>query len=323
MAKFCGKCGHKLDDNTGLCPICNKEEIACEIVSDEVSEQSKKNKQKGIQQKEKLTRKQKREQKKSEKKADKARIKASRTFGQKVKRFFVKLLVIILVMAILFCAGLVGLVYYGVIEIPVINSFFDVIGVSQTEVDSSVTSDDVYINYETVEGIPEEYLVEPSDADDYYGEHSRVVDEYSAQDSNVVLSEKEAHQELLERGFDSFPITTQYTMAGEYYDDTEIDKSSSDKHPMYQTVYISKEGEMWSVMIINDTIFANPVSYNIQSQLNAQLMILEGDIVISYDSTKNKFYETYPDSDVLITKQVKYIDANTLDTLTIKEIDKL
>ena len=323
MAKFCGKCGHKLDESTGLCPICNKDEIANAGTPDKATKQPKSKKSKASQPKEKLTRKRKREKKKAEKKAEKARIKASRTFGQKVKRFFIKLLVIILVMAILFGAGLVGLVYYGVIDIPVINSFFDVMGLSQTEVDSSVASDDVHINYETVEGIPEEYLVEPSDADDYYGEHSRVVDEYSAQDSNVVLSEKEAHQELLERGFDSFPITTQYTMEGEFYDDTEIDKSSSDKHPMYQTVYISKEGEMWSVMIINDTIFANPVSYNIRSQLNAQLMILEGDIVISYDSTKNKFYETYPDSDVLITKQVKHIDANTLDTLTIKEIDKL
>lgn len=27
MAKFCGKCGTKLDETTGLCPNCNAEKI--------------------------------------------------------------------------------------------------------------------------------------------------------------------------------------------------------------------------------------------------------------------------------------------------------
>ena len=32
MAKFCGKCGTKLDEKTGLCPKCEKENIAQENV---------------------------------------------------------------------------------------------------------------------------------------------------------------------------------------------------------------------------------------------------------------------------------------------------
>ncbi len=133
MAKFCGKCGHKLDENTGLCPVCNKDEIAREIVSDEASEPSKHNEQTYTQQKVKLTRKQKREQKKAEKKAEKARIKASRTFGQKVKRFFVKLLVIILGLAILFGAGLGALVYHGIVDVPVVSGVIGDLGSDEPE----------------------------------------------------------------------------------------------------------------------------------------------------------------------------------------------
>ena len=28
MAKFCGKCGSELDETTGLCPNCNKEQLS-------------------------------------------------------------------------------------------------------------------------------------------------------------------------------------------------------------------------------------------------------------------------------------------------------
>lgn len=35
MAKFCGKCGAKLDETTGLCPNCNAED------AEKISEQEK------------------------------------------------------------------------------------------------------------------------------------------------------------------------------------------------------------------------------------------------------------------------------------------
>lgn len=135
MAKFCGKCGHKLDENTGLCPNCNKEEI--EIKTPPVQEPSENN-QNHPQPEEKLTRKQKREKKKADKKAEKERIKASRTLGQKIKRFFIKLLIIILVIAILFGAGFGTLVYYGVVNIPAVNNAIEALGLD----DESKTNKD-------------------------------------------------------------------------------------------------------------------------------------------------------------------------------------
>ena len=53
MAKFCGKCGTKLDEKTGLCPKCEKENIAQENV-----------KQKNVV----LNRKQRRKEKRKERK---------------------------------------------------------------------------------------------------------------------------------------------------------------------------------------------------------------------------------------------------------------
>lgn len=58
MAKFCGKCGTKLDEKTGLCPKCEKENIAQENV-----------KQKNVV----LNRKQRRKEKRKERKKLKKR----------------------------------------------------------------------------------------------------------------------------------------------------------------------------------------------------------------------------------------------------------
>ena len=74
---------------------------------------------------------------------------------------------------------------------------------------------------------------------------------------------------------------------------------------------------------MNGTIAANPVFYNEQSELPAQLIITETDSLVSYDSSKNKFYETVPINLALIVKKVDTINAETLEKLTIEEIDSL
>lgn len=73
--------------------------------------------------------------------------------------------------------------------------------------------------------------------------------------------------------------------------------------------------------MINGSVVANPVSFNIQSELSVQVIISEKDTVTSYDSTTNKFFETIPDESVLLVITVDRIDAETLNSLTIGEID--
>ena len=68
---------------------------------------------------------------------------------------------------------------------------------------------------------------------------------------------------------------------------------------------------------------ANPVTYNLQSKLDAQVIISENESVVSYDSTTNMFYETIPDKSALIVKRLKQIDAESLGKLNNEGIDKL
>ena len=164
MAKFCGKCGSKLNEN-GLCPNCDSAKIAMEkerqmkvIEEQQRKAQSTNNKQinkntNGNDQQpisinncnkqnadanpnnkppKKLTHKQKKmdklaakAKKKADKKAKKMAKKASRTIGQKIKRFFIKLLAIILVFIVLISAVAGVLVYYDVVDIPVVSDILN------------------------------------------------------------------------------------------------------------------------------------------------------------------------------------------------------
>jgi len=89
MAKYCGKCGSRLNENNGLCPHCNADELKA--------------------------------LKKADKKAKKRAKRDAMTSGRKVKRFLLKLIAILLMLAVLL-AGLVGvLVYFDLVDIPVID----------------------------------------------------------------------------------------------------------------------------------------------------------------------------------------------------------
>ena len=79
---------------------------------------------------------------------------------------------------------------------------------------------------------------------------------------------------------------------------------------------------MWIISLIDGDIVANPVSYNMQSALETQLIVSESEIITSYDSSTNKYYKTVPNESTLIVRIVDKIDADTLDTLTIEELGK-
>ena len=75
--------------------------------------------------------------------------------------------------------------------------------------------------------------------------------------------------------------------------------------------------------MINGSIFANPVSYNMNSERTAQLLISESEQLTSYESNTNKYYVTIPNEDAAIVRVVEKIDADSLNKLTVEEIDKL
>lgn len=104
MAKFCGKCGSKLDDITGLCPLC----------SGGLNASTPHNTIPSYAEKEPLTRKEKKRKKKQE------RIVAM-TFGQKAKRFFMRICIWLVIWIILCLVIAGGLVYLDIVDIPVVE----------------------------------------------------------------------------------------------------------------------------------------------------------------------------------------------------------
>lgn len=130
-----------------------------------------------------------------------------------------------------------------------------------------------------------------------------------------------------ENGNPIYPITYDYNMSGEYVGDTDISGSPTEKHPMYQTFYQSKAGEMWVIYVVNGEVFANPLSFNFGTTgLDAEVLVIEesnsGKLTSYYGGT-NSFYVTIPKDTAVFTKAVEEITADTLDKITINTLCEL
>ncbi len=214
-------------------------------------------------------------------------------------------IILFICLIVVITGGIFGiLTHYDIVNIPMINKVFDLLGLNEENKD-----------------ILESYNISAPDADSYYEENSKIVSKFDANDSEGVYTEAEAMTFFTNLKFGDYPITTEYSMDGTYYDAVDISADSTEKHPIYQTYYISENSDLWMVYLINDAIMATPVSYNMQSDLEVQVTISESDTVTSYDSVSNKFYETVPNDSALLVLTVEKIDAETLEQLTLEEID--
>lgn len=305
---FCGKCGTKLDEDTGLCPNCDAEKLKNTKSRKELSENEK---EKGLTPESQLNRKERKKQKKTSKKEAKKAKRASWSFGKKLSRFIFKFLLTFLLLVALAGSMAGALVYCDIIDIPIVRELLNMVGLKSMDYDGS---DD--INYEN-------YKIEPLDAEEYFQQTSQVMEEINVNDSDEILTEAEVVESLAERGFKDFVVTTEYTMDGIYNDAHEISDLSSMKHPIYEMYYVTEKDELWTIMVINGDVMAIPVSYNLQSTAGVQVVISESISVTSYDSSTNKFYKNVPDESVMIVKVVDKIDAKTLENLTIEVIDAL
>lgn len=333
MAKFCGKCGTRLDETTGLCPNCHENKIkglnqpdnqTTEVVptspppsETEPAESKRKQKKrlraekkaekklekKRLRAEKKAAKKQARKQCKIDRKAErKARKKekwAAKPWWGKMLNILLRCIMWLLMLVVAAATAVLILGRCGILEIP--------------------TSDEVFISL----GLKERYHVDAPDADEYFENNSTVVSVVDAATSADVLTEKQVSRSLTGLGFTDYPITSDYTMDGTYYRAAEISQGSGDKHPVYETYYVTKDDHVWMIFVINGKVMANPVSYNLQSGLGVQVIISETESVISYDGTTNQFYETVPNASELVVKVVDKIDAQTLETLTFEVIDGL
>lgn len=164
--------------------------------------------------------------------------------------------------------------------------------------------------------------IQVPEADMYYQEKGTVISLESATDSNTVPTEKQVIEILEARGFGDYPITYEYDMGGAYEGEKTITGDEDAKRPMYQTIYLSKNDEIWTIFVINGVIFANPVSFNLESTLQTQLLVSESDKLVSYSHKTNNYYVTIPKETAAIVMAVDKIDADSLDKLTVEEIKK-
>lgn len=145
MAKFCGKCGSRLDDATGLCPNCDAKKIKQSVEKtaempkeiEKKSENRRRNdislSKKEVREKrnaeKKAAKKERKAQKKAAKKAKKKEKWAAKTFGQKLKSILFRFIAWVLALSILSVLIVGLLVYCGFLDIPIVEDAMDYIGV--------------------------------------------------------------------------------------------------------------------------------------------------------------------------------------------------
>ena len=160
-----------------------------------------------------------------------------------------------------------------------------------------------------------------TDEEGYYWDNSQeVIEVIDVKESKKIPSESEVIHLLNERGFTDCIVTYPYDLNGDYYEDAEINEDSSEKRPMYLAYYLTDKGEVWNIHIINGEIFAYPVSYNLDSELNVEVIVSETEYITSYDCETNKFYVTVPKETVVRVIHVDRIDKKTLERLDFEEI---
>ena len=202
MAKFCGKCGTRLDEATGLCPNCtlnqtnsqqNNQPSDDTFVSqnvqteDNISDSADVYQQYQQQEYDNQTyggvstqyqgdyseqyvppRVTAKQEIKAKRKADKAARKAARTKGQKVRSILLKLLAIILALAVIISAVTIVLVYLKAIDVPFVSSALKSAGLMNEEnIASDATTETLLDSTETTGRVQGVIHIEGSDENAY------------------------------------------------------------------------------------------------------------------------------------------------------------
>lgn len=175
--------------------------------------------------------------------------------------------------------------------------------------EDSAKSDTGYnpADYEDIES-------EPVDAEEYYGEWGKVIDISDSESSDKMVSEKEAAKIYENLGFSADEVISGYTPEGEYYEETQIDSDSSDKHPMYNLLYTSENEILWNISIVGSCITADPVLINLENEIPVLYSV--SSTITGYDSETNQFYTVETDEESFRVVTVDEVTKDVLDSIT-------
>lgn len=163
MTKFCGKCGAKLDDTTGFCPNCDADKLKEQSDKSEAVDVAKSTQETTPTSEKPLSKKEAKKKRKADKKTKKKEKRTQWSAGKKVRRFFLKLILTVILLVVL-TAGVMGaLVYFDVANIPfaseTINNFGSNSYSADVEKDIPETNTDGFVYYHS----SEENIVEDAD----------------------------------------------------------------------------------------------------------------------------------------------------------------
>lgn len=121
MANYCGKCGSKLDEATGLCPNCDAAKIKQHY--DKTTEDKT-----PVRKEDKIDKRTKKKELKARKKAVRQEKRANWSTGKKARRFFLKLISVVVFLAVS-AVGITGMLTYSdVIDMPIVEEVLDKLG---------------------------------------------------------------------------------------------------------------------------------------------------------------------------------------------------
>lgn len=327
MAKFCGKCGSKLDEQTGKCPRCDAATEQNTVIPREVPVPDG-----FVPIVDRNTDNQTERKGKKAPKASKPPKTPKKSANKSQKPLIITIVVMLLALA---TAAVVGwMVYSDKLDVPFVNDMFIALGVKEEAAAPNDPDNNEGDAVQDPNGTgtttsPEDdtnlggnYEVPAFDAEQYFKDNTTLISTVDVNASLTVSTESEAYDHFAERGFDG-EIFYDYTMDGGYVDLTEISRYSAAKHPMYQAYYTTAAGDIWLITEVNGSFYASPLTYNYTDEGRVPVIISETDTITSYDSTTNKFYVNIPHASDSVIKTIVRIDAQTLEALTGEEIDKL
>ncbi len=347
MANFCENCGAPIDQTTGLCTKCASTRNVTEDVSGAAkesqstgfdieknrAEQTVKNAEEKAKRKEEKklawNRAKKRYAediaakkavlKKGKKDRKKAKLAAMST-GKKVARVLVKLFLVLLLVGAIVAGGFYAAknLFADQKKDNSSNKPTETTPTAKPDKPEDENGGSIDVYNPPTGTMPDEYKPTAPNADEYFQQNAEIISVIPA--TSAGCTEEEAHSNLTGRGFNA-AIMAEYTMDGVYSGEKEISATGKDKHPIYTTFFVAESGELWSIFEINGAVFASPVSYNYEHSDSVPVLLAETETVISYDSTQNRFYETKPAESVLDVKVIARIDATTLSTLDVEEVE--
>ena len=152
----------------------------------------------------------------------------------------------------------------------------------------------------------------------YFEENAEQRERIPVDKSKNISAGKDVVSVLKERGFSDFPVTADYSMDGKLEESKIVSDTSSEKHPVYETHYVTSKNEVWVISVMDGTITAYPSSYNMEHGENVPYIISESKEIVSYDISTNSFYRTVPKDSVLRVRVVDRIDAKTLESINLE-----